>query len=107
VSNFEQRLADARSNISTSPAKGFCLQASVTERPVGAPACNRWRCPMSKSAEYREKAGEHVQLAARCESPEVRQIHADMARSFLALANDEDRGKPWRDQAGPRILVAR
>jgi hypothetical protein len=62
---------------------------------------------MSKSAEYREKASEHVQLAARCESPEVRQIHADMARSFLALADDGEGVKVRRDQAGPRILVAR
>jgi hypothetical protein len=62
---------------------------------------------MSKSAEYREKAGEHVQLAARCESLEVRQIHADMAQSFLALADDEEAVKTWRNKAGPRTLVVR
>jgi hypothetical protein len=46
---------------------------------------------MSKSADYREKAGEHVRLAASCMSAEVRQMHADMAQSYLSLAAKQDR----------------
>jgi hypothetical protein len=46
---------------------------------------------MSKSEQYREKAGEHIKLAASCASAEVRQMHAEMAESFLALADKQAR----------------
>jgi len=39
-------------------------------------------------AKYRSKAAEHSQLAERCQSEEVRQVHLNMAEWFLLLADD-------------------
>jgi hypothetical protein len=42
---------------------------------------------LSKSAEYRVKAGEHTKLAKTCQSEEAREIHASTAALFFALAD--------------------
>ena len=43
---------------------------------------------MAKRAEYTAKAAEHSHLAKTCQSEEVREIHRDLARWFLILADD-------------------
>jgi hypothetical protein len=43
---------------------------------------------VSKRAEYRAKAAEHLQLAETCQSKEAREIHRDLAEWFLLLADD-------------------
>ena len=43
---------------------------------------------MSKAAEYRAKAVQHIKLAETCKSDEVRQEHLRMAGWLLALADD-------------------
>jgi hypothetical protein len=44
---------------------------------------------MSKLAEYRVKAAEHLRLAESCVSEEAREVHLRLAAWFLALADDE------------------
>jgi hypothetical protein len=56
---------------------------------------------VSRASEYRAKAREHVKLAQNCQKNEVRKIHADIADSFLALAETEERlGEELRPIAG-------
>jgi hypothetical protein len=43
---------------------------------------------VSQRAEYTAKAAEHSHLAKTCQSEEVREIHRDLARWFLILADD-------------------
>jgi hypothetical protein len=57
---------------------------------------------VSRATEYRAKAREHVKLAQNCHTNEVRKIHGDIAESFLALAETEERleGEGLRPIAG-------